>query len=602
MIHFGSVETKTTNTRNHHSEETLVPGKRLIFDTRTLAVDAYRLVLCAGVGAITGLVAIGFRFSVRSVSDGLQEAIHLLEVSHHPTLARVVLVSAPALGGLIVGLLVYRFVRVRAGHGVPAVIAAAAADTPMTDWRMGFKAATSVITIGSGCSAGPEGPIVELGAVVGSFAWRIFRLPGQWVRIMMGCGAAAGIAAVFNVPLGGVIFVLDVVLRDHSARSLLPLMIASMAASTVNRYAGTPAVQFPEFHVVGNEMLCAPLLGLVAGVASTLFIRANFWAADWFKRLPVETWARPAVGGLCVGLLGLLTLRVFGEGYDAIQQMVQEASTGQVVAIALAGVVLARIAATAFTLGSGGTGGAFAPSLVIGTAVGLCMASVITTEFPSIRLDPTAFALAGIAGLLAGVFQAPLSGLVIAFNLSRWNAQLLLPLMCVAVISAWLSQHLARASIYELGLLRDGADLAASRSLQTILAGRGIRELLQTPVTTVSRDATLGQVIDAVSRTHQTIFPVLDQAERLCGVIRLSELRGVLRETQIQETVIAADLMQPLESSLSPADSLAKAWEFFLESADDEALVLDPSFAAAGPALFVSLIRRSDVVRHVRWR
>jgi CIC family chloride channel protein len=580
----------------------LNPEKPLAFDPRALAIDAYRLVLCAGVGAVTGLIAIGFRGTVGVITEALRNCADALQLAQHPMFAKLTLIAAPALGGLIVGLLVYRLVRVRAGHGVPAVITAAAADTPMTDWRMGFKAATSVITIGSGGSAGPEGPIVELGAVVGSYAWRIFRLPGEWVRIMMGCGAAAGIAAVFNVPLGGVIFVLDVILRDHSARSLLPLMIASMAASTVNRYAGTPAVRFPEFQVVGNEMLCAPLLGLAAGVASTLFIRANFWAAGAFKRIPVETWFRPAIGGLCVGLLGLLTVRVFGEGYDAIQQMVSEASTGHVVAIALAGVVLARIAATAFTLGSGGTGGAFAPSLVIGTAIGLCMASIITSAFPSIRLDTTAFALAGIAGLLAGVFQAPLSGLVIAFNLSRWNAQLLLPLMCVAVISAWLSRHLARASIYELGLLRDGADLAASRSLQTILAGRGIRELLQPSIATVSHDATLGQVIDAVSRTNQTVFPVVDQTGHFLGVIRLSELRCVLLETQIQESVIAADLVRSLDGSLSPTDSLARAWEFFLESADEEALVLDYASSSCGGARVVGLIRRSDVVKHVRGR
>lgn len=576
--------------------------RRLPLRLHDLVVDAYRLILCAFVGAITGIIAIAFRATVGGIEDAISGGARTLKTMDHPFAAKLAVVGAPAVGGLIVGLLVYRFIRVRAGHGVPAVISAAAADTPMCDWRMGYKAASSVITIGSGGSAGPEGPIVELGAVVGSYAWKLFRLPGQWVRIMMGCGAAAGIAAVFNVPLGGVIFVLDVVLRDHSLRSLVPLMVASMVASTVNRYAGTPAIDLPECHVMGHELVCAPILGIAAGVVSTVFIRANFLAADVFKKSRLPVWVRPALGGLCVGIIGLLTLRAMGEGYDAIREMVPESLKTPILVWPLAGILIARIAATACTLGSGGTGGAFAPSLVIGTILGLSLVGGIRHLFPAIQLDPVAFALAGIAGILAGVFQAPLSGLVIAFNLSRWNAQLLVPLMCVSVISAWLSQHLARASIYELGLLRNGVDIAASRSLQTILAGRGITDILRSPVEMIAHNASLGQVIDAISRTHHTVFPVTDRANKVIGVIRLSALRGVLRETQVQEIIIAEDLMQPLEDFLTPADSLAKAWEKFLETPEDEVLVIASEVSPSDQRNVVGLVRRSDVVKHVRWR
>ncbi|HEY3243540.1 MAG TPA: chloride channel protein, partial [Phycisphaerae bacterium] len=480
---------------------------------RGLLVDTYRLALCAAVGAATGVIAIGFRSAVGVIEHGLAAVADGLRDAQESALAGVLVVAGPAVGGLVVGLLVYRLIRLRGGHGVPAVITAAAADRPMSDWRMGVKASSSIITIGSGGSVGPEGPIVELGAVFGSYAWKVFRLPGQWVRIMMGCGAAAGIAAIFNVPLGGVIFVLDVVLRDYSLRSLVPLMVASMSASIVTRYAGTPAVQLPAYTLGGDEMLCAPIIGLLAGLVSTLFIRANFFAADMFKRLPAPIWLRPAVGGLCVGLIGLGMARVHGEGYTAIEQMVVNAAgtnPAALVVLALLAFCLAKILATAATLGSGGTGGAFAPSLVIGTALGLASAGMWPRLVPGAELNPAACALIGMAGLLGGVFQAPLSGVVIAFNLSRWNAQLLLPLMCVAVISAWLSQHLARASIYDLSLLREGVDLAASRSLQNILAGRGIDDLIRTPVISVHEEATLGQMIDALSQSTQVVFPVVD--------------------------------------------------------------------------------------------
>jgi len=567
---------------------------------RALVVDAYRLLLCAALGAVTGLVAIAFRSSVAGLEHWIAGVAAPVSSPGSAALARGLLVLAPALGGLCVGLLVYRLIRVRAGHGVPAVITAAAADRPMNDWRMGVKAGSSVITIGSGGSVGPEGPIVELGAVIGSYAWKLFRLPGEWVRILMGCGAAAGIAAVFNVPLGGVIFVLDVVLRDYSLRSLAPLMVASMAASTVNRYGGAPAVQLPAYVLRGDEMLCAPLLGLAAAIVSTLFIRANFLAADVFKRAPGPVWLRPALGGLCVGLLGLLAPRAMGEGYNVIRDMVSEGQAGTIVVLSLMGLVIARILATACILGSGGTGGAFAPSLVIGAALGLAMAGASSTLL-GLRVDPVAFALTGMAGLLAGVFNAPLSAIVIAFNLSRWNGQLLLPLMCAAVASAWLTQHLARASVYELGLLRDGVDLAASRSLQSILAGRGISGLVRRPIATIAHDATLGRMIDTVSHTNQTVFPVVSADAAVTGVLRMRALRSVLRESQLDESVIAADLMEPMCQTLCPTDSLATAWTLFAETDDDELLVIDPHAHGDQPERAPGIVRRSDVVGHVRW-
>lgn len=559
--------------------------------------DTYRLFLCALVGAVTGCVAILFRAAVGFLFHHMHAAAHALETSGHPLGGHLVLVSGPAIGGFVVGLLVYRLVRVQAGHGVPAVITAAAADRPMADWRMGFKAGTSVITIGSGGSAGPEGPIVELGAVVGSFAWKIFKLPGTWVRTMMGCGAAAGIAAVFNVPVGGVIFVLDVMMRDYSLRSLIPLMIASVTASTV---AAGPLGLGPAFHVptnltpTGYELICSPLLGLAAGVASAIYIRASFRSADLWKRAPIPVWLRPAIGGVCVGLIGLITLRAIGEGYDAIEAMLAETP----LVAPLIGLALARIVATACTLGSGATGGAFAPSLVIGAAVGLASAAGLAHLIPDHRPDATAFALMGMAALIAGTFQAPLSGLVIAHNLSHWNPQLLVPLMCASVMSAWLTGHLARASIYELGLLREGVDLQASRSLQTILAGRAIGGIVQRGVATVPRNATLGQLIDVVSRTHQEVFPVMDDGGRVVGIIRLSELRTILRESQLEHSVIAADLMEPLRYSLRPSDSLAAAWEAFNRTSDDQLLVLRDGDARP---LLEGLISRADVVRHVKW-
>lgn len=559
--------------------------------------DTYRLFLCALVGAVTGGVAILFRAAVGFLFHHMHATAGALASGGHPFAGHLVLASAPAIGGLVVGLLVYRLVRVQAGHGVPAVITAAAADRPMADWRMGFKAGTSVITIGSGGSAGPEGPIVELGAVVGSYSWKLFRLPGTWVRTMMGCGAAAGISAVFNVPVGGVVFVLDVVMRDYSLRSLIPLMIASVTASTV---ATGPLGLGPAFHVPANltptgyELICSPLLGVAAGIASALYIRASFRSADLWKRTPIPVWLRPAMGGVCVGLIGLITLRAIGEGYDAIEAMLVETP----LVAPLIGLALARIVATACTLGSGATGGAFAPSLVIGSAVGLASAAGLAHLVPGHRPDATAFALMGMAAVIAGTFQAPLSGLVIAHNLSHWNPQLLVPLMCVSVMSAWLTGHLARASIYELGLLREGVDLQASRSLQTILAGRAIGGIVQRGVETVSRDATLGQLIDLVSRTHQEVFPVTDDDGGVAGIIRLADLRAVLRESQLEHSVIAADLMEPLRYSLRSSDSLAAAWEAFNRTPDDQLLVLrdgDEHSALEG------VVSRADVVRYVKW-
>jgi len=567
--------------------------------------DGTQLILAAAVGLITGAMVIAFRWS-------LHELIDVVENLGHAAGAVGVLVTltAPAAGGLLVGWLVHRVLRVHAGHGVPAVIKAVAADKPLDDWRMGAKAGTSILTIGFGGSAGPEGPIVELGAVVGSYVHRRLHLPGETVRTLIGCGAAAGISGVFNAPIAGVVFVIEVVMRDFSVRTLAPLMLSATVAGSVCQWAlgDQSAIPVPPHSIDGAERLhqsIAPVLGLMCGLVGAAYIRLTSAAGSAAARLAIPAWLKPAVGGLAVGAAASALpwfmppaheeLSVSGEGYGTIAALLRSRESLVVLAILFVG----RLASTALTLGSGATGGAFAPALVLGALTGAVAAASVELVSPDRGFNTAIVGLMGMAGLVAATFQAPLSGLLITFRLAGGDYDTLLPLMAVVVPASWLAGRLCGGSIYELNLLVEGIDLHTSRTLNRVLAGRPLEELLRREFVSVRSDQSLGEMIDAVSRTDQTVFPVVDPAGACVGMVLLDDLRAVLRESQAELVVVAGDVARPASPVLRRGESLAAAWNAFTHSAHDELIVVeDGTDGRAGPP--VGLVRRRDLAKYFR--
>lgn len=530
---------------------------------RTLAGEFYVLVLALLTGVCTGGMALAFRVCVHRL-----EALSWLAQEQYGSLAWLVRLLLPTLAGLVVGLLLYRVVRSRGGHGVPAVIQAVAEDRPLDNAKMMFTAASSVLTLGSGGSAGPEGPIVELGAVAGSYVWRWSRLSSQSVQTLMGCGAAAGMAAVFNAPIGAVLFILEVVLKDFRLKTLAPVMLASVAASAMNQWAFglDPAIRIPDTQAPALPLLLVvPVLALLCALSSMLSIQLSDSLSQTINHWEAPVWLKPLCGGLLVGGIGALFPMVQGVGYRHIESMMG----GTLPVMLLLTIALAKILATSLTLASGFPGGAFAPALVIGAAIGASVGRVF-------GLDAAAVGLLGMAGLIAGTFRAPLTALLIMLKLGHYHVDLIVPLMAISAVSAWLVEQCVHANMYELRFLREGLNLHVARSVKVLFEGRRARDIMTSQVEAFSTCASLGQMLDVVSRSNQESYPILGEQGELQGVVTMTTLRQTLRIGDLSGLILACDLASPPPPAVSPNATLHEVWHLFQHTKARELLVLQP--------------------------
>ncbi|MER5674123.1 chloride channel protein [Pseudonocardia alni] len=380
---------------------------------------------------------------------------------HLPGLGVWFLLVAPVLGGLVYGPLVQRFAPEARGHGVPEVMLAVArrgGRIPAT--VAAVKALASGICIGTGGSVGREGPIVQIGSALGSAIGQWLRVPATRLVLMVACGAAGGISATFDAPISGVVFGLELILRSFSAEAFGVLVISSVVANVVAEViAGDRAIlTLPHFDLGSPAQLpLYALLGLLAGLLGWAFARILYAvedACDAVWRGP--EWLRPAVGGLLLGALLLALPQMYGVGYPVLEAAIG----GRYVVGFLLLLVVGKILASSLTIGIGGSGGVFAPSLFVGGTAGTAFGYAAAALFPALDLHPGAFGLVGMAAVFAGAAHAPITAVLIVFELTGDYA-LILPLMAAVVLATGLSNLVSRDNIYTLKLLRRGIDLAA---------------------------------------------------------------------------------------------------------------------------------------------
>ena len=373
------------------------------FDVTSLLVFAILTGLCAGYGAVL------FRWLIRFFQHWFFDKGKIL----FSFLGDYYVIIIPAIGGLIVGLIIYFLARETKGHGVPEVMMAVDLKEGRIRFRVALvKAIVSSLSIGSGGSVGREGPIVQIGSSIGSSLGQIFRLSGEKIRILVACGAGGGIAATFNAPLAGIFFALEVILRDFSPRHLSSVILSSVVATFVSRYylGNKPSFDIPIYQLNNAwEIVFYMAFGLLAAVTGFLFIKMLYKSEDLFSKLPLPEYFLPALGGLMVGVIGLWYPQVFGVGYEHIEL----ALYGKI-ATSLAIILLfAKMVATSLTLGSGASGGVFAPSIFIGAMLGVAFSKLTLIIFPGIGIQPGACALIGMAAVFAGAAQAPVTSILI---------------------------------------------------------------------------------------------------------------------------------------------------------------------------------------------
>jgi CIC family chloride channel protein len=521
--------------------------------------DHLNLVLVAvAVGLVAGLAAVGFRALIELVNvlawrRGAYTLTYLREL---PFWWKI---GAPAIGGAIVGFIVQRFAPEAKGHGVPEVMEAVALRGGRIRPRVVLtKMFASAISIGSGGSVGREGPIVQVGSAIGSTVGQWLRVDESRLQTLVGCGAAAGIAAAFNAPIAGALFAAEIILGDFAVAQFSPIVISSVTATVVSRHflGDFPAFEVPAYSLVStSELLAYTALGLVAAFVSVAFVRTLYGIEDRFARSSLPPAALAMFGGALIGTIGLAAPQVFGVGYEAING----ALNGTMVWPLMLGLVLVKIVAVSITIGSGGSGGVFAPSLFIGAMLGGGMGTIIHNLWPTATGTPGAYALVGMGAVVAGATHAPITAILIIFELTG-DYEIILPLMIASIIATLLATRLQPSSIYTRKLLKRGIQLHRGRAVNVLVDIR-VAETMDHAPTSVSHDADLGTVLNRFVDGSRGDVYVVDDDGMLAGRIPAGTLHSALGDAAaLAHLVIAQDLMVDVQDcTVATDDNLADA-------------------------------------------
>ena len=508
------------------------------------------------IGLLGGFCAVGFRLLIQAMNRVFwHEGQYTL--AYLDSLPFWWKISAPAVGGLIVGWIVYRFAREAKGHGVPEVMEAVALKGGRIRPRVVIaKMFASGISIGSGGSVGREGPIVQIGSALGSSIGQWLKVDQRRLRTLVGCGAAAGIAATFNAPVAGALFAVEVILGDFGGSQFSPIVISSVAGTVVSQHflGDFPAFQVPAYRLVhAGELFAYAGLGILAGFVALAFIRSLYGTEDLFDRLNVHPAVKAMLGGAIIGAIGIWAPHVFGVGYEAIN----EALNGNLVWQFMLLLVVVKIVAVSITIGSGGSGGIFAPSLFIGAMLGGAAGTVVHTLWPASTAAPGAYALVGMGAVVAAGTHAPITAILIIFELTG-SYTIILPLMISCIIATLLATRMQRGSIYTLKLLRRGVDMQRGRAVN-VLQHAYVREIMRSEVVTVAPDeglvALIGKFID---HPGSTVF-VTDEEHTLEGLITADQIRPLMQDpATLAALIIAQDVMAEGDfPKVRPGDSLA---------------------------------------------
>jgi CIC family chloride channel protein len=512
-----------------------------------------------------------------------------------PPARRWFLVLAPAIGGLLSGLLIYTFAPEAEGHGTDAVVDAFHRRRGLIRARVPFvKTIASVLTIGTGGSAGREGPIGQIGAGFGSALAGVLKTSDRDRRLLVIAGAGAGIGAIFRAPLGGALFACEVLYReaDFESAALVPAFVAAIIAYSV--YCSITGVWGPIFEVPPLQFLHPAelpfyaLLGLACVVAGSVYVKVFYGIRDLFRRIPIPNHIKPALGGLGVGLIGLLVPQILGMGYGWAQLAINGSLALQTALV----ILVLKMFVTGLTIGSGGSGGVFAPSMVIGGMLGSTAGNLFHHLAPHVVMQPAAFVLVGMASFFAGVAKVPVSSLVMVSEMTSGYG-LLVPLMLTNAIAFLFTPR--RLTIYEKQVdSRADSGAHAGEFFFDVLERIRVGDVVaaKKDFVTFSRGTPLAEMLRVVADSLQPVYPVLNDDSSLFGVIDLDDLRVVLSTHQFPiGLVVAQDLCLESFQAVNPEESLAIAMRK-MRNTSLEAL---PVVASSDSHALIGLLSRRDI-------
>jgi len=568
--------------------------------TRTLkkfsglkALQANEHTIMAVLGVIVGLAAgfgaVGFRYLINFFQTlaygGENDLLEL--VVNLPWYYRV---AVPAIGGLIVGPLVYFFAREAKGHGVPEVMEAVALKGGVIRKRVVVvKSLASAISISTGGSVGREGPIVQIGSAIGSVLGQFMKVSADRMRTLVGCGAAAGIAATFNAPIAGSMFALEVILGDFGLATFSPIVISSVVATAVSRaYLGdTPAFIVPVYELVSAwELPMYLVLGIFCAVVGVFFTKILYRIEDLFDGIKFPEYLKGLVGGLILGVASLVFPQILGVGYGAIDMALMQQMAWWLLAV----LVLVKILATSVTIGSGGSGGIFAPSLFLGAMAGGFFGIVVHQLFPNITASPGAYSIVGMGAVVSATTHGPLAAILILFEMTG-SYKIILPVMLACIIATIASGQLLRDSIYTLKLARRGVDIKEGKEVN-VLKSMFVKDVMNTNVETMPEALPLGKMAQRISKSKFNSFPVLDDQDQLIGILSFNDYNEAIFDENLKDLVVAKDLATTDLVTISLDDNLWTA----LEKISSKDFAVLPVVSAQAPNKLEGVVSRRDII------
>ena len=555
--------------------------------------DWYLYCVAAIIGMFMGLAAVAFIWPLRQsefIADQFQGAQNLW----------VLVLLGPAIGGLLTGVLITILSHEGVGPGVTSVIYAVQRRKGKLNWKIGLrKWLASTATIGSGGSAGAEGPIVTIGAVVGSNIARLLGTGSQHTGTLLGCGAAAGLASVFNAPIAGIFFVMELLLRDFSLKTFTPIVIAAVvSAATTQGILGDAALFDVGDGFVQDGMAFSViqiptflLLGFVCGIIGAMFVKALDFSERFFVATKLPILVRPMIGALLLGIIGVGIVwytqgdhvpLFYGNGYPTIESLLDPrvyftSDTQDVLRAAgplllgLAGLALIKLVATSITVGSGGAGGLFAPSLLIGASTGGFVGYTVHALgwFPG--TSPAFFALVGMAAMVAATTHAPLTAILIVYEVTQ-SYELILPLMFAAVVSTVVARFVCRDSVYTFKLSRMGVKMGALSDL-TVLRRLAPEDVNLQQATIVKHTDSAQELVNLMESQGTSDFVVVDDHNKYCGMVTSEDLRAALVYREAIPLLQVSELQRSDLPTISYEETLDIVLDKFSRS-DVESLVL----------------------------
>jgi len=499
-------------------------------------------ILAVAIGVLAGLGNYAFRQTIDFIHWGvIEQGMHAFGISYDGwSWSRLLVVLFPVTGGLLLipfGIFLARDIRFGFAAFLELVNLRGAKLRARPIFTRGLA---SAITLGTGGSAGQEGPIAQIGGAIGSQFGQAFKVSGDRLKVLVACGVAGGIAATFNAPIAGVFFAQEIVLlSSFEITSFTSIVIASGMATVISRalMGNVPELAVPPYSLSTPwELVLYVLLGMVIGVLAAGFIDIHFRIKDFFDALPLPRLAKPVLGGTMVGVIGIFFPQVFGNGYGYMERVVH----GQGLWYLLAALVVMKMVATSITLGSGLPGGLFAPSLYLGAVAGGAFGKVALIAFPDIAISPGAYALVGMGAFLSAATHAPMTAIFLLFEMTA-SYQVIIPIMLSCVIGTAICRHFKKDSLDTVELSRAGIDLEAGKE-RNIMKSLRVGEVMVKDPETVPENMTLGQFAAFTASTRHTNFPLINLQGELTGIISVQDFMGVVFEKDLMDLVVVKEL------------------------------------------------------------